>query len=156
MSQKPRYTVSKTFGHDLGLSCAFRQHAAQSHCSLIHGYALAFTLEIGSNLLDLNGWCFDFGSFGPVREFLRQNFDHVLIVAHDDPHVRVFERLEALQLAHVLYLPRVGCEAFARYVHEEISPLISTASENRAWLISTTVSEHGANSVTFTPSNESE
>ena len=43
------YISTKTFGHESGLSCAFRQpNATHSHCSLIHGYALAFKFKIGS------------------------------------------------------------------------------------------------------------
>ena len=34
------YRSSKTYGHEIGLSAAFRQWRAQSHCRLIHGYAL--------------------------------------------------------------------------------------------------------------------
>ena len=35
------YKSTKTFGHNLGLSCAFRQWKADSHCHFIHVYAVA-------------------------------------------------------------------------------------------------------------------
>ena len=31
------FLSTKTYGHDLGLSAAFRQWRAESHCRLIHG-----------------------------------------------------------------------------------------------------------------------
>lgn len=31
------YQSTKTYGHDRGFSCAFRQWRADSHCRLIHG-----------------------------------------------------------------------------------------------------------------------
>lgn len=151
MLTQPRFTVSKTFGHDLGLSCAFRQHATDSHCRFLHGYALAFTFKVGSTLLDPNGWCFDFGGFKEIKAILVAHFDHTTAVAQDDPQLRVFERMHDLQMINLLRLPRVGCEAFARFAHEQVQPLISEASQGRAWLISTTVAEQGANSVTFQP-----
>jgi hypothetical protein len=38
------YQVTKTYGHELGLSCVFRQHRANTHCKHLHGYALAFDI----------------------------------------------------------------------------------------------------------------
>ena len=35
-----------------GLSAAFRQWKADSHCKYIHGYALEFEFEFGANELD--------------------------------------------------------------------------------------------------------
>ena len=37
------WQVTKTYGHDLGLSCCFRQWGASSHCRFLHGYALSFS-----------------------------------------------------------------------------------------------------------------
>lgn len=151
MTHPPRYSVSKTFGQDLGLSCAFRQHAAESHCRHMHGYALEFTLVVGSELLDQNGWCFDFGAFKEVKLFLQTHFDHTTVVALDDPHLRVFERMEQLDLISLVQMPRVGCEAFARFVYDIVHPMVAAVSIGRAWLVSVTVREHGANAVTFEP-----
>ena len=59
-----RYQSTKTFGHDLGISCAFRQwRATHSHCSKIHGYALSVTMVFEANTLDDRNWVMDFGGF---------------------------------------------------------------------------------------------
>ena len=43
---KIKYFSTKTYGHERGLSCAFRQPLAlHSHCSLLHGYALSFSFK---------------------------------------------------------------------------------------------------------------
>ena len=43
------YKSTKTHGHAIGLSAAFRQWRADSHCKYLHGYALAvkFVFEAG-------------------------------------------------------------------------------------------------------------
>ena len=53
---------TKTYGHETGLSCAFRQpNATHSHCSLLHGYALSFKFVFGAQELDNKNWAVDFG-----------------------------------------------------------------------------------------------
>ena len=37
-----RFLSSKKYGHDRGLSTAFRQWRADSHCRFMHGYSLEF------------------------------------------------------------------------------------------------------------------
>ena len=48
----PKYKITKTFGHDSGYSCAFRQWNAKSNCSKIHGYSLGFEINLISHQLD--------------------------------------------------------------------------------------------------------
>ncbi len=85
---------TKTYGHEEGLSCCFRQwRATHSHCRLLHGYALAFSLTFATDTLDARNWCFDFGGLKPVRAWLHEMFDHTLLVAHDDPDLSEFQRL---------------------------------------------------------------
>ena len=51
-----KYRVIKTYGNETGLSCAFRQWKATSHCSLIHGYALGFEVTFEASELDKRNW----------------------------------------------------------------------------------------------------
>jgi 6-pyruvoyltetrahydropterin/6-carboxytetrahydropterin synthase len=87
------YQVTKTYGHELGLSCVFRQHRANSHCKQLHGYALAFDIVFETETLDARNWVIDFGSLKEVKEWLVDMFDHTLLVASDDP---MFEELARL------------------------------------------------------------
>jgi 6-pyruvoyltetrahydropterin/6-carboxytetrahydropterin synthase len=38
------HRATKTYGDDLGLSVAFRQWRADSHCRYLHGYAIGVRL----------------------------------------------------------------------------------------------------------------
>src|SRR5688500_7012818 len=77
------YLSTKTYGHEVGFSCAFRQWRAASHCSLIHGYALSIAITFEAEQLDDNNWVVDFGGMGSFKEWLTQTFDHTLLVAWD-------------------------------------------------------------------------
>src|SRR5918993_5827328 len=82
------YRSTKTYDHTEGLSCCFRQwRASHSHCRLVHGYALAFKFVFATFELDERNWCFDFGGLKPVKAWLKDLFDHTMLVAQDDPEL---------------------------------------------------------------------
>lgn len=144
------YQVTKTYGHDLGISACFRQHTAKSHCARLHGYALAFSLTFEAADLNEQNWVIDFGSMRPVKELLQELFDHKLLVAEDDPHKDTICALAQDGIADVVVLPSTGCEAFAGYTAVAIIDWLREIGEApRVELISVTVSEHGANSATW-------
>jgi len=141
---------TKTYGHEEGLSCCFRQwRATHSHCRKLHGYALAFRLGFASEVLDEHHWCFDFGGLKPVKAWLHEMFDHTTLVAADDPELAEFERLAARDLIDLRILPAVGCEATARYAFGHISEFVATATAGRVWLDEVEVREHSGNSAIF-------
>ena len=151
---------TKTFGHDLGFSCAFRQWRAQSHCRFIHGYALGFKFTFAANSTDFCGWVVDFGGLKGLKEILANTFDHKLLVAEDDPVKDYILNLGQQMLAvrpdragleapaaDVVIVPATGCEAFARMVFDVTEQWLKDAGFSpRCWLVSVEVSEHGANS----------
>lgn len=159
------YLVSKTYGHNLGLSACFRQPKAKSHCRFLHGYALAFTFVFGARQLDENNWVKDFGSLKPLKARLVDHFDHKLLVAQDDPARSRLEDLMgvlhpeldrpmSIALADVLVVPAVGCEAFARMAWGWSDELITPEERERGvHLRSVECREHGANSATYTGAN---
>jgi 6-pyruvoyltetrahydropterin/6-carboxytetrahydropterin synthase len=144
---------TKTYGHEEGLSCCFRQwRATHSHCRLLHGYALAFHLTFGADELDARSWCFDFGGLKPVRAWLHEMFDHTLLVALDDPALPEFQRLTELGLAQLRVVPAVGCEATARQVFGYVADFVETQMQGRVWLEEVEVREHSGNSAIYAPS----
>lgn len=143
------FTCKKRYGHDLGLSCVFRQWRAESHCAQIHGYALAFTFEFGCTDTDHNGWVVDFGSLKPLKEWLAYNFDHTLVAAKDDPELETLYALEEKGLINLRVFPRVGCEALAKLAYDYAMTLVQGLTEGRAYVLSCTVAEHGANSAKY-------
>src|ERR1700756_3814236 len=109
------FRSTKTYGHERGLSCAFRQHRADSHCHLLHGYALSFRFVFEADQLDSNRWVLDFGALKPLKEQLDQWFDHKVAVAKDDPLHAFFEELHHRGAIEIVQMDYVGCEAFARH-----------------------------------------
>jgi 6-pyruvoyltetrahydropterin/6-carboxytetrahydropterin synthase len=144
------YQVTKTYGHDLGLSVAFRQWRAPSHCRFVHGYALAVSLTFESDTLDERNWVIDFGGLDGVKAWLQRTFDHKLLVAVDDPCRDHLLALQVAGLADAVLVASVGCEAFAELVFHEVATwLDSSCDAGRVRLVKVVVSEHGSNSAAY-------
>lgn len=144
------YASTKTYGHEVGLSVAFRQHrATHSHCSKLHGYAIAVKLTFASVGLDDNNWVMDFGNLKPVKQFLVDNFDHKLILAEDDPILKDGAFYVLDRIADVVILPAVGCEKFAEYIYDWVDNWLVNNSTHSVILESVEVKEHGANSAIY-------
>jgi 6-pyruvoyltetrahydropterin/6-carboxytetrahydropterin synthase len=144
------YRSTKTYDHNEGLSCCFRQwRAVDSHCRFIHGYALAFRFVFATDRLDERNWCFDFGGMKPIRAWLHEMFDHTMIVADDDPEMATFRSLAEKGLLSLRTLPAVGCEAMSEYVFEYVSSYVGEQTDGRVWLEQVEVREHGGNSASY-------
>ncbi len=144
------YRSTKTFGHELGLSACFRQWRAQSHCSLLHGYALAVRVEFEADELDVRNWVVDFGSLKSFKDMLERTFDHKLLVAEDDPMKDELCELAGLGLADYVLVPATGCEAFAQMIYEYATIWIrDNGYSPRVRVASVEVREHGANSAIY-------
>lgn len=144
------YRSTKTFGHDLGLSACFRQWRAESHCQLLHGYALAVRFEFEAEDLDCRNWVVDFGGLKSLKGMLEDTFDHTLLVAEDDPFKDELCALQGLNLARVVVVPATGCEKFAELIYEVAEQWLTDAGfAPRCKLVSVEVKEHGANSAIF-------
>lgn len=146
-----RYQSTKTYGHELGLSACFRQWRAPSHCHLLHGYALAFKFVFEATELDHRHWVVDFGGLSKLKQQLQAHFDHKLIVAEDDPELKLFCSLPDA-VADVVVMPTVGCEAFAEFGWRLATRIIAergVLEQARIRVVSCEVREHGANSAIF-------
>ena len=144
------YHSTKTYGHEIGLSCAFRQWRAQSHCQLIHGYALSFKFTFEAEELDEKNWVADFGNFKELKSQLENIFDHTLVIAYDDPKGAILATLGTIEgLARVVRMDEVGCEAFAELAYSIASDLIERTYGCRVQVVSCECAEHGANSAIY-------
>tara|TARA_Y200000002_G_C22478531_1_gene577731 strand:+ start:77 stop:532 length:456 start_codon:yes stop_codon:yes gene_type:complete len=143
-----RFFSSKKYGHERGLSAAFRQWRANSHCRFMHGYSLEFEFVFGAHELDENNWVVDFGSLKELEGWLRQNFDHKTLVASDDPVYSFFEEMHENGIIDMVTVEDTGCEVFAKIAMERAKQFIENITEGRCWVESVTVREHGANSAT--------
>jgi 6-pyruvoyltetrahydropterin/6-carboxytetrahydropterin synthase len=141
------YQSTKTYGHEVGLSCAFRQWKADSHCHLLHGYAIAVKLVFEADSLDEKSWVMDFGGLKEVKQWLQDNFDHKLLVAKDDPMKDQILNLHRCGIADVVVVDRVGCESFAEMIYNYVEVWLTEKGCVR--LVSVEVKEHGANSAIY-------
>lgn len=146
----PKHLSTKTYGHDLGLSCAFRQWRAESHCRFLHGYALGIRIEFQATNLDHRNWVVDFGGLKSFKLWLENMFDHKLLVAEDDPELPRLMRLHVQGIANVVTVPATGCEAFAYLIFQRVRHwLVDEGYAPRVTVHSVEVREHGANSAIY-------
>lgn len=144
------FISTKTYGHEVGLSCCFRQHRAESHCRYLHGYALSVKFEFEAVELDYLNWVVDFGGLKSLKAWLESTFDHKLLMAEDDPQRREIVHLHDLGVIDLIMVPATGCESFAYYVFLKAkSWLIQNEYAPRVRLRSVEIREHGANSAIY-------
>ena len=143
-----RFYSGKTYSHATGHSCAFRQWRADSHCNLIHGYALQFEFVFGGTELDERNWIVDFGGLKPLKEWLKYMFDHTYLVAEDDPEMETVLMLADKKLIDVRQVTATGCERFAEMAFDKAEEIVRDLTNGRCWVQRVTVREHEANSAT--------
>lgn len=142
------YGSTKTYTHNVGLSCCFRQWKATSHCNKLHGYALQVEVEFEALRLDERNWVVDFGGLKAFKHFLEATFDHTCVVAVDDPKIPEFEALDAKGIIDMIVLPAVGCEYFSTYIFSWLEQWLDSQPEyrGRARVLKVAVREHQGNS----------
>ena len=148
------YYSTKTYGHERGLSCCFRQWRADRHCNMMHGYALAFSFKFEASTLDHNNWVVDFGGLKWLKAWLENQFDHTTLVAQDDPEMETFRMLHDKKLIDMRVIPGVGCEKTAEYVFDHVASQIDSLYAGRVKLISVEVREHPGNSAIIEVSHD--
>lgn len=141
------YRSTKSYCHNVGLSCAFRQWRASSHCQYIHGYALEFKFVFEAKSLDHRNWVVDFGGLKNLKKNLEHYFDHKTLVSQDDPLIDFFTKAESLGLMQVVIVENVGCEAFAELAYKLAKDELDNLNlSDRVSVVSAEVKEHGSNS----------
>ena len=139
------YKVTKSYGPERGFSCAFRQWSSDTDCRFLHGYSLSFKIELESSSLDINNWVYDFGKFSFLDSWLREKFDHTLLVAKNDPELDLIKSLNH-KTAKVVELEKISCEYFAEITFKFIESHFSSLNVR---VNSVIVSEHSSNSAGY-------
>lgn len=119
-------------------------------CNKIHGYAFSMKFYFGCNDLDSRNWCVDYGSLRSLKDFLEDQFDHTLLVSSDDPEIEWYREASKRNIAKVIELPHLGCEALAdmlyRYVNGVFIPeQWGTGEANRIWCFRVEIRETQSN-----------
>ena len=140
-----------------GYSTAFRQwRATHSHCQYLHGYALKFKVWFEGEI-DEKNWVCDFGCFkrNGIKEELSNQFDHTTVVAADDPHMEIFEKMEKAGLIQLKVMQHVGCERFAEWVYTLINDKMQKETDGRVSVLKVEAFEGGTNnSAVYKPSSK--
>jgi 6-pyruvoyltetrahydropterin/6-carboxytetrahydropterin synthase len=141
-THKAKYLSTKTYGNDRGLSCCFRQwRSTHSHCSLLHGYSIGIKLIFESETLDDRNWVMDFGGLKAFKEWSEYMFDHTLVIAEDDPHRAMFEKMAELGLqdqggvCDIRIVPAVGCEKFSELAFIKMKDILKTFQRGEAYTL---------------------
>ena len=116
-----KYISTKDFG--CNFSVAYKQWKADTHCNLLHGYALGFSFEFETTELDHRNWAVDFGSLKSFKHFLEDHFDHTTLIAQDDPDLPIFEDLHKRKICKLVVVEKVGCEGLAAFLAEYLTEI---------------------------------
>jgi 6-pyruvoyltetrahydropterin/6-carboxytetrahydropterin synthase len=142
-----KYISTKTY-KQIG-PVAYRQWKADSHCKLIHGYALSFHFEFECDTLDARNWCMDFGGLKDLKFKLEDWFDHTLLLAEDDPHKEIILELSKRGLAKITMVEKTGCEGVADFLYEYVNtiflPSFGKSEAERIWCCKVEVRETDSN-----------
>jgi len=108
-------------------------------------------IEFVAETLDSRNWVVDFGSLESFKSRLRERFDHKTVIAQDDPKLDYFRQGRDLGVLDLVVLQHVGCEKFAEEIFGMANEWLGTGGllSGRVKVASVTVSEHGANSATY-------
>jgi 6-pyruvoyltetrahydropterin/6-carboxytetrahydropterin synthase len=134
-----KWVSTKNYGPEEGFSVCYRQWRADRKsgksdgslytrdeipgCNALHGYALGIYVEFEGTELDARNWICDFGSLRSFKEFLKENFDHTMLVAFDDPEYQTFVELHNKGLAKMVEVEATGCEALAKFLYDYLNEI---------------------------------
>ena len=147
------FRIIKKYPHSLGLSCCYRQRQSNTHCSLLHGYALSFSFCFESETLDSCGHVVDFGRLHEIQLWLISRFDHVLLWEKDD-ELRLTPDKKVASIRYVDYsisLENIAKELFfdvTSLIDADIALLDEAGNRKLKWV---ECSEHEGNSARYTP-----
>lgn len=143
------FISTKTYSHNVGLSCCFRQwRAKDSHCRFLHGYAFSIKLTFQGEL-DERNWVYNFGDLKEIKKYLEDLLDHKTVIAEDDPELETFKQLDKQGLIQLRVIPSVGCEKFAQYIFDYVANYVKQRTNDRVKLFEVEVKEHDSNSAIY-------
>jgi len=145
MRRQCKYVSTKTYHQKFPV--AYRQWRAESHCNVVHGYALSFHFEFESDDLDVRNWVMDFGGLKPLKDLLEDWFDHTFLISLDDPNYKDFKKLGELGLAKITEVEKTGCEGLADWLYEYMNTIFikDYGESDRIWCCKVEVRETDTN-----------
>ena len=139
------FTSSKRIGP---ISTGHRQWKDNGNCSFVHGYGRYVEFTFACNERDDKGWVMDFGDLRDVKQWLEDQWDHRLLLAHDDPLLEDFKKIQSKGGVDLNIMPEgygPGIEDSCKWVYDNITPMIKLLTDNRVWIQKVRVYEHENN-----------
>jgi len=143
-----------------GYSACFRQWKAEgTHCRFLHGYAVSFRVWFEGEL-DHRNWVWDFGHAKRSKYLIEGMtpkvwmdylLDHTTLIAEDDPYMDTFKQMDKDGIIQLRILPYTGCERFAEYLYDKLSPWVESDSKGKVKITQVEVNEHAKNSALYIP-----
>lgn len=146
MIYRALYRSTKSFWN---FPCAHRQWKHPGHCKYVHGYSRSFhfLFESTNDALDACGFVQDFSDLKDLGEWLKDKFDHTLLLNPDDPLLGDFRKLESEAACKIVVVPTgVSMEGTAQWVFETWAPIIKQRSNGGVRLVQVEVKENDKNS----------
>jgi 6-pyruvoyltetrahydropterin/6-carboxytetrahydropterin synthase len=82
----------------------------------------------------------DFGGLKAFKEWSEYMFDHTLVIAHDDPHMKMFEIMAGFGSAaeggvvDLRIVEAVGCEKFSVLAYRTMKEILAAYQEGVSWV----------------------
>ena len=76
-------------------------------------------------------------------------FDHTFLASVDDPYLETFKKLDLEGVIQLRILPNAGMEGTAKYVYDQMNPVVQKMTNGRAWITLVEVRENEKNSAMF-------
>ena len=141
-----------------GFSCCFRQWKAETtHCRFLHGYGVSFRVTF-DGMLDHRNWVWDFGGMKRAKtkiddmspkEWMDYMFDHTVIVAIDDPDLKIFQTMHDNGIIQLRVVEATGAEKFAEFIFKKLNTFVRTETNERVHVKRVEFMEHNKNTAIY-------
>ena len=141
-----------------GFSCCFRQWKAETtHCRFLHGYGISFRVTFEGQL-DHRNWVWDFGGMKRAKtkidgmspkEWMDYMFDHTVLVAIDDPDLKIFQTMHDNSIIQLRVIEATGAEKFAEFIFKKLNTFVRTETKERVHVKRVEFMEHNKNTAIY-------
>ena len=150
-----KFQSSKIFD---GFSTVFRQWKAEdTHCRFLHGYGISFKVYFEGEL-DNRNWGWDFGGMKRAKtqidgkspkEWMDYMFDHTVLVAIDDPDLKIFQTMHDNSIIQLRVIEATGAEKFAEFIFKKLNTFVRTETNDRVHIKRVEFMEHNKNTAIY-------
>jgi len=107
------YLATKTYAHNDGLSCCYRQWRATDNRARLHGYNLSIKMVFECHHLDDSFQTVDLATIAPIDDWVRNQFHNTTLIAADDPELDTFRALADKGVIDLRIVEATTVEKFA-------------------------------------------